>query len=270
MTNNIIPRLVMIVTMISFATTKSHAGAWALPKGKGQIISTTTYDTAGQAYDDMWKLSRDVSFSKLDSRLFVEHGLTSKLTVVVETAYQDVDYTAREGRSQVSGVGSSSLGLRYQAWDKWGFIGSLQGSYILAGSGENIADADLGRGGNGVELRGLLGRSFKVLDRNAFADIQAAWIYRPDDNPKTYKADVTLGIDVLKKVQFLGQGFYSHTEAQVIGSDRILANDSLKAQISLIWNQSEKTSYQIGVFQTVAGRNIIREKALSVGIWRRY
>lgn len=249
---------------------EAFAGAWAQPPGTGQIISTTTYDTAERAYDDKWKLNRDVSFAKTDSRFFMEHGVTSKLTLVTETAYQDVDYTSRDGRTKVQGFGNSALGLRYQFFKKGRQVAALQSTFILAGSGENISDADLGRGGNGWELRALYGRSFKALKREGFIDLQAAWVYRPGISPDSYKSDATVGINATKSIQLLGQAFYSKTNNQVLDTDRILSNESLKLQASFVRKTSKKRSYQFGVFQTVAGRNIVKEKAVIFGVWQRY
>lgn len=262
--------LFVLVAYLLLMPRLAYAGAWALPQGEGQIISTTVHDTANQAYDDKWKLTRDVNFAKVDSRFFMEHGLTSKLTLVLETAIQDVDYTSRDGRTKVQGLGNSAMGARYQFFKKGKHVTAIQGTFILAGNGENISDADLGRGGNGLELRALYGRSFKALKRDGFVDLQAAWIYRSGQSPDSYKSDISLGINATKNIQLIGQAFYSKTNGQVLGIDRVLSNESLKLQASLVRKTSEKRSYQVGVFQTVAGRNIVKEKAVIFGVWQRY
>mgnify|MGYP000159163548 CR=1 FL=1 len=176
-----------------------------MPAGKGQIISTTTTNRASRGYDDRWALKNDVTFQKLDTQFYWEHGLLPKVTLVATTAYQNVDFTSRTGRKKVNGFGSSSLGARYQIYQKGAYVGAVQGSFILAGAGENIADADLGRGGNGYELRALAGRSFKLFNRDGFIDLQSAWIYRAGDSPDTFKDDVTVGLFVKKKMQVLAE-----------------------------------------------------------------
>lgn len=254
----------------AFAPAYAHAGAWPLPEGSGQVILTTTYDTANRSYDGNWDLTQEINFSKTDTQLFLEYGLTPKITLVLETALQDVDYTSRDGRTRVQGFGNSAVGVRRQIFHKDRSVLAVQGKFILAGTGENIPDADLGRGGNGVELRGLYGRNFKLAGRNGFLDTQAAWIFRSGNAPESYKADITLGLNLTDKIQILGQNFYSRTGDQILGVDRILSNESLKAQISVVRKQSAKRSYQFGLFQTVAGRNIVKEKAVFFGVWRRY
>ncbi len=247
-----------------------YCGAWPMPKGKGQVITTTVTDNASRGFDNRWQLTQDVTFSKFETQFFWEHGLSEKITLIGTTAYQDVDFRSREGQEDVQGFGNSSVGLRYQVFAKDRFVGALQLSYIVAGEGENIADADLGRGGNGLEIRGLIGQGFKVFKREAFIDLQSAWIYRARGSPDTFKDDLTVGIIIDKKRQILTQAFYSRTNSQTLGFDRVLANENLKLQASIVFKRSETTSTQLGVFQTVAGRNIVQEKGVFAAVWRRY
>lgn len=258
------------IVLGSFHPKAAYAGAWPSDPGTGQIISTTSYNQTSRAYDDKWKLSKSVTFSKVDNQFYWEHGLTKKLTFVGQTVLQDVDYTSRDGRAKITGFGTSLLGVRHQVYSGGPYVAAGQVSVLVAGKGENIADADLGRGGNGVEIRGLIGRNFKALNRSGFVDAQAAWIYRTGQSPKTYKGDFTVGFDVLKETQILGQAFYTQTGEQVLGIDRVEPNKSLKLQASFVKHRSKKISYQTGVFRTVAGKNIIRESGVFASVWRRY
>ena len=70
--------------------------------------------------------------------------------------------------------------------------------------------------------------------------------------------------------QILAQVFYSQTGGQIIENDRILPNRYVKLQGSMVLKRSRKTSVQFGVFQTVAGRNIVQEKGVFAAVWRRY
>lgn len=249
----------------------SWAGSWNLEPGKGQIISTNVRDTATQAYNDDWELTDDVQFAKLESQIFWEHGISKKITVVGVTSLQDVDSNSRDGQEQKSsGFGNSSLGLRYQLGRNEKSARAIQLSWIIAGSGENIPDADLGRGSHGIELRGLYGRNFKIGKRAAFLDIQSAWIYRPGNNPNSFKQDVNLGFQLFDDLQILAQAFYGKTNEEIIDTDIILPNENIKLQASVVQKRSEKRSIQIGYFETIAGRNIVKEKGVFAALWERY
>lgn len=263
-------RVIWLIWAIQIFQVNALAGAWALESGKGQIISTTIYDRAYKAYDDNWALSEDVNFQKLDSRVYWEHGWSETVNLVASTAVQDVDYLSRDGRSQVKGLGSSFLGLRYHLNNTGENQLAMQGSIVIPGKGENISDADLGRGGMGFEARGLWGRKWSVLGINGFVDAQAAWIYRPEDNPHSYAAEMTIGTKIFDNVEWLSQAFYGHTESDRRDIDEIDPNSSLKVQESLVYHANKKRSYQIGFIYTAAGRNIVKEQALIASIWQRY
>ena len=130
--------------------------------------------------------------------------------------------------------------------------------------------ADLGLGGNGIEIRALAGQSFNLFGRDGFADIQTAWVYRSHNAPDTLKTDATIGLGIHENRQILAQVFYSQTGGQIIENDRILPNRYVKLQGSMVLKRSRKTSVQFGVFQTVAGRNIVQEKGVFAAVWRRY
>lgn len=241
-----------------------------MPAGQGQIISTTVTDSASKGFDEDWILNQDIDFSKFETQFFWEHGLNEKITFIASTTYQDVDFVSRTGAESVQGFGTSGLGGRYNFYKKDKTVAAVQFTYIIAGKGENIADADLGRGGNGIDMRFLAGRNFTVLSQNGFVDIQAAHIFRGGNAPGTYKADLTAGINITKRRQLLAQAFYNRTGERVIGNDRILANEAIKLQGSAVFKRSESTSVQFGVFQTIAGRNIVQEKGVFAAVWRRY
>lgn len=248
----------------------AHAGAWPVPVGQGQIITTTVTDSASRGFDDKWALNQDIEFSKFETQFFWEHGLTENITFTGSTTYQDVDFVSRTGNESVQGFGTSGLGGRYSFYKKDGSVAALQFTYVIAGKGENIADADLGRGGNGIDIRLLAGRNFKFLKRDGFIDVQAAHIIRRSNAPSTNKADLTTGLDISNNRQILAQIFYNRTGEKVIGNDRILVNESIKLQGSAVFKRSEKTSLQFGVFQTIAGRNIVQEKGVFAAVWQRY
>ncbi len=254
-----------LACIISSAT--AYAGAWPTPAGKGQIISTTLTDSASIGFDDNGDANQEVRFSKTEGAIYWEHGLSQKTTLVLQTSFQDIQFRAGVDEVNFSGVGESYLGVRRVMWRGNKTVVSAQGGLLFAGSGEAISDADLGFGSTHFEARLLIGRSIKLANRDGFLDVQMARRMRPGATPDEWRLDATAGWRPAAKVQVLAQGFYTASGEQFEVARR---NTRLKLQSSLVYAWSPKTSYQIGLYRTVAGRNIIKEKAFFIAVWSRY
>lgn len=273
----------------------AFAGAWTHDKGKGLIISGTSYNQANLAFDSESSLTTPVEFQKIDSTFYLEYGLTDQLTLVGNSALQDVTFTSSEGLQNFSGFATSKLGLRRGININSPWKLAVQPSLVIPAGGESVPDGDLGIGGIGAEVRVLAGRPIKLGNRYGFFNAEAAYDYRSGAAPRQITADLTLGIQMINHVKIIGQGFYRNTNDAVFDGDAILANESLKLQASIVvdlpnWNfkkktnaeddeeaivedapkSTRKTSLQLGVFQTVAGRNIVREQGVIVTLWNRF
>jgi len=243
------------------------AGAWTLPAGEGQIISTTLYDTANRAFDADRDLVDDVFFQKIESSIFVERGLTDRITFVGSTSYQTVNYTAESGPDAFEGLGDISIGLRYNVSSGSDWVLSVQPSFVIDGGGETIPDADLGAGNNSVDLRILYGRSGKFIARPYFLDAQMGTRIRSSGDVTKWYMDLTGGYHVSERLTLISQAFLTNTNGQTLAQDIILPNQSFKVQGSIVVKLRETLSLQVGAFQTLAGKNIVEEKAGFIGIW---
>ncbi len=247
-----------------------YGGAWPVPKGKGLVIATTLYDRANKAFDENGKLDLSVDFSKWEENLFLEYGLSNKTTLVLQTSLQDIDYfetLMSASEVEFTGIGESYLGIRHLLWKSDNSLLSFQSGILFSGGGEFIADADLGLGATSFEARVLYGRGFQLSDHDGFLDLQIARRFRAREFPSEWRLEASSGVDIHKKAQFILQGFYVSAE-QKYGFAR--KNERLKVQPSFVYKKSDKTSWQFGVFQTVYGKNIIKEQGGFFSIWTRY
>ena len=276
-----------------------QAGAWTLPKGKGLVISGTSYNSANLAYNAERKRLTPVSFNKIDSTFYLEYGLGRNLTLVGNSALQDVSYTSSQGPQNYSGFSTSKFGLRYGVSTDSPWVVAIQPSLVIPAGGETVPDGDLGLGGYGGEFRILAGRALTFAGQAGFFNAEAAYDLRSDGAPRQITTDLTLGFDLTEKMTFIGQGFYRHTNDSMFEGDTVLANESLKLQASLVFDlpkfsifksiksgsptdldeedevemptlPKRKTSLQIGVFQTVAGKNIVREQGGLITLWNEF
>lgn len=267
------------------------AGAWTQPKGDGLVISGTSYNQATLAYDSNGKLSTPVDFQKIDSTFYAEYGLSNRLTVVGNTALQDISYTSSQGPQLYRGLATSKLGVRYGVNSPSPWVLAIQPSLVIPAGGEAVPDGDLGLGGFGAEMRVLAGRPLKFGEKAGFVNMEAAYDARSGGAPRQITADVTMGLNLTEAIQLIGQGFYRHTNGALFERDVILPNESLKLQASIVIElpkirlfkstsedreadpppaRSGQASLQIGVFQGVAGRNIVREQGAMVTLWNTF
>ena len=165
----------------------------------GQTISTIIIDRADQTLGPDINIDDNPNFSKFESGLYLEQGLTPKITFIAQSAFQTVSFNNGVEQTSFSSFSNSSLGLRYGLFrsDKHAISVELHG--IINGGGEDVPDGDLGRGGGSVELRGLYGRNIKLFGKTGFAEIQLAGRSRLNDDPFEIRSDGTLGLQISEK-----------------------------------------------------------------------
>lgn len=246
------------------------AGAWTLEPKTRQVISTFIIDRADSVFGPDIETDQNPNFSKFESGLFIEQGLTPRVTLVGQSAFQTVSFNNGVEQVNFNGFSNSSLGLRYNLYRSDKEAVSVEAHGIINGGGEDVPDGDLGRGGTSVELRGLYGRNLKLFEKTGFAEIQLAGRSRLNDDPFELRADGTVGLHLTDKTLILAQGFYMRNDGTLSDPlDPVFATSSFKAQLSLVYWIKPKRGIQIGGFKSLQGRNVVDEEGLIFGIWQR-
>ena len=260
--------VVFVFAVLAIPVT-AYAGAWNLPPGDGQIITTYNYTQADEAYTDIEGLDTEVEFTKSEVRVFYEHGLTKYVTAVVNAAHQTIGFNGLQSSINFSDFDKTELGLRYEIMRREGLAVSVQGSYILGG-GPPESILDIGSRKDSFELRGLWGQSKEFENYVIFFDAQAAIRARNTERLEDWRADLTLGWKDKKKWMALLQAY--HTERASFGRDgfTVPIQKRTKLQASLVYEYKKNRLVQFGYLQTLGGRNIVKEQTLSLGTWIRY
>lgn len=249
--------------VVAAAAPSATAGAWAQPKGKGQVIVKYEDMRADEGFDfagdrvDLADNRRDRS-----AGVFAEYGLTGRLTLQFKGEWQSgedafVDYDGR---------GPLELGVTWQAWrDDHGAV-SLYAGYASGGEGRNAGYAAPGVGEQDWEVRASAGRSFGGRggvwwgpDRS-FVEIQAARRMR-DGLPDETRADVTAGAHFGAGWMVLGQAFGGVADDD--GSRWLSVETSVVRHL-------DDWSFQAGWRQTVAGRETPAAQGVVLALWRRF
>lgn len=247
----------------------AYAGAWNLPPGDGQIITTYNYSRAETAFTDRDEFGKDVEFTKSELRVFYEHGLTPHITAVVNAAHQTISFEGLGSAVNFRDFDKTEIGLRYEIKRREGLAVSVQGSYILGG-GPPESILDIGDRNDSFELRGLWGQSKEFENYVLFFDAQAAIRARNAKRLEDWRTDLTLGWKDKKKLMALLQGY--HTQRNSFSRDlfNVPIQKRTKLQASIIYEYKKNRLVQVGYMHTLAGRNIVKEQAVSLGTWVRY
>jgi len=248
---------------------QAYAGAWNLPEGEGQVIFTYDYSEANSSFTDLELDDTSLSFVKNEVRVFYEHGLTKKLNFVGNGAYQTIQISDLQSQLNFSDFADIELGLRYEINRKENSVVSLQGSYIIGG-GPPSSILDFNGPDDSVELRGLWGRSRAFKNSTLFFDAQGALRSKTLSNIDEWHTDLTLGYKRNDKYILLGQLFHARRTSDVENGFTVPPQQRVKLKLSAVYQYKKNRHVQVGYQETIAGRNIVRERGLSVGMWLQY
>lgn len=259
----------LVLAVVALAgVTPVFAGAWPMPAGKGQSITTLTWQGAHRGFDRNGKAGITLGFEKFESAIFLEYGLTSHWTLVARPAAQSVRLRTGATVDEAQGYAASELSLRRALPGLGQWVLAVQTGLFIPGNVENGFDKPLGESGLDWEARLLAGRPLHIGGRHGFADLQIAWRQRSRDAGNEVRIDGTLGANVSRRVQVHLQSF------TIIGrpstSPGIRTVDSLKGQFSTVWFFRADQGLQISFSRALAGRNVVRDSGVTLGWWRRF
>ncbi|PHS27849.1 MAG: hypothetical protein COA84_03575 [Robiginitomaculum sp.] len=239
-----------------------------MPKGRGQIISTFTWQGAARGFDRQGNARVDLLFQKYENALFIEYGLTDRWTVIARPALQNVHLRFENTVDAANGLGATELSIRRVLAQKGPWVMSIQAGGFVPGSVENGFDKPLGQKGLDWEVRTLAGRSLQVMGRPGFLDVQAAFRERSLGSSNEIRLDSTFGVDLSRRIQLLGQANI------VIGlpssQPAIRTVDSIKAQAGLVWFYRPRRGLQVSLSRTFMGRNVVRDTGVTIGFWQKF
>ncbi len=195
-----------------------------------------------------------------DLSLFVEHGLTDRLTLQGQVGYT----RGAVGPFESDGRGPLSAGLRFTPYVGAGGreVLSVYAGGVLDGEGRNSAYLLPGQGDHDGEFRVLYGRSAKVFGREGFVDVEGAYLARSAFADEAH-LDVTVGYEAVRDWLLLLQTYAG--DARTRGADPRWA----KLEGGVV-RRFGNWRVQAGYRATVAGRLTPAEAGPVVALWRRF
>ncbi len=248
---------------------QAYAGAWNQAAGQGQVISTSSWSHAGQIFDDDFDAVPLRGFTKTETRLYLEHGVTDWLTFVGNGAFQSLNFRDAESRFDFDGLDDTELGLQFKVYAKEGFSTALRASYIIDSQLENQA-VDVLRGGDQYELRGLIGQSRETVIGDFFYDAQITARTESFSDLDGVQGALTLGIKPTERWLIMSQNFLNFSNNDVRDGFEIPSQTQLVSQLSIARQYKPGRYIQLGTGRTLLGQNIVKERSIFIGLWTEY
>ncbi len=262
-----------LVLLMAGTGTPACAGAWLQEEARSQIIFANSFTSAQRRFDTKGKPVRAGRFSKQESAITLEHGLSEGVTVLAGLSARSLTFPADGTAARLAG-GAISGGGKLKVWSQGATVLSLQGTVQL--SGERSFSGPLRRMDAPAEadLRLNLGQGFQLWSWlngetwQSFAELQLAYRWRGGANPDEVRLDATLGTRPLPHLLLLLQSFNTQSTQnnRRFGEGR---SSQHKLQASAVYDVSQNWSLQVGVFSSIRGRNTIREQGAQLAWWRR-
>jgi hypothetical protein len=255
-----------VVLLISIPA-RAFAGAWTLPEGTTQIITSVTNSDATKSFDENSNPSEAVTFHKIFFSAYSEYGVRDWLTLIATPEYASATSVAPGRAAQKANDFAISGGARIRLLNDDDNVFSVQATARSAGAFELDTSVDQDPGED-FEFRALYGRHFVLFGHAGCFDVQVAqrWTTgrRPDETP----VDFTLLYNVGWSTQVLLQNFNVVTEGS--GQPPFSYFRYHKLALSAVHPLWGVFSVQLGAFASPAGQNALREQGLFAAIWAKF
>ena len=236
---------------------------WNRPSGTGLVIFDVTRGTGTDYFDGGGRLAPARAYAKEELAAYVEYGLTDDLTLIARPSLDRVGVGVPEAaRSQ--GLGRTGLGAQWQAVVFGPAVLAFQGGFSLPGSNSARDPALRGDKVREAELRALGGISLP-LPFDPFVDLQGSYRIRSGGAASEWHGDVTVGFHPTERLLLFAQSL----SRSPIGVSDFTIPRSRSTEVALkgVYAVTPSWWLQVGAFTTVSGRDALRERGLSTGVW---
>jgi hypothetical protein len=210
-------KIVVAAGILALATLSAEqvmAGAWTQAKGKfysrlayEQYSADEYFDENGDtlSYSPADSKKRDFEYDEDLTSLYLEYGLTDKLTLVASLNYKEAEWRYKPGGgvkvdkvANTSGPGDQELGVKYQLYTTEKGVLSIQGMYKTPeGYDEDdkgTLDIQRGDAQEDYDVRLLYGQSLYPMIPGYF-NVEAGYRMRSQEPADEFKYVLEVGVD---------------------------------------------------------------------------
>lgn len=251
--------LIAVAMLAGFPGT-ADAGAWTKRKHEGLFISGL-----GFHWLNAQSQPGATDSTKLEASLYLEYGLTDRVTLVARGGYQEIhqaEVGSTEPARKLTGFGGLEVGARIGVLDRERWAGALQILAGIPGSGENWINEAFGARGGDLDIKAQLGRS---LGDSAFVEVGSGIRLRGEEAANELRFNATAGCDFVWNTSVMVQ---TYSVWALDGNRTQPAYSGHRVQASLLVPIWQQNTLQISTLRTVARQDMSEETAVLVSIWR--
>lgn len=191
---NCLGLIFLLIVIFSHPLTVS-AGAWTHYPGNGFVLTEyLTYSTSETFTNkgDKVLMPNDGKFTKHTIQIYLEQGVTEKLTVVSQMVYDYITYTDIYLNQKRDGFADQQLGLRYRLV-KEPIIISFYENIVVPGGYDNNVDLPLGHDQVDLESWLLFAKGFDYKQFTFYTGFDAGYIFSLKEPPDMFEFQLMAG-----------------------------------------------------------------------------
>ncbi len=241
------------------------AGAWPKPEGETEVIVSVTHSLAHRTFDPTGNAVSRGRFRKIETQIYVEHGLTNRITLIGEVARSSDTTEAFNRQFDDTSFRRVELGARAYLFTWEETLYSLDALVALHAASGGDDPAASQSGDVDYEFALSTGAPFKFLGLNGFNAQRIAYRYRPGNRPSETSVDATIGlhwgsdwITMLKSTTENSIGKTPSPRGHYWSS---------KTEFSIVHRLEPGFAIEAGALRTFLGRNVLKETGFKLAFW---
>jgi hypothetical protein len=261
-------RLVFGVLLALGLAEVAAASAWTLPKGHGQIITTTSLYRSRGGFDDQGQPVPSAQYERVEISSYVEYGLSDRLTIGAEPRHQWASAGSGGAQTRAQAPGDLDLFARYHVLSHGPWTSAFQALAKFPVYSHSLVPAP-GNGRREYEARFAIGRNFSVIGVSAFMDAELAYRMGTHGVADQVKSDFTIGLGPIGRFELLLKAY--RTTSVGDGDGRAGSYyDLYKAELSGLMRVSRGVSLEFGAGRDLSGNRVGLGHSASIALWLRF
>lgn len=259
-----ISAVISIFTFLAFCT-NAQAGAW-LQEPKSSYVAVTASLFSNDRFFDVDGTKQDQSrFTKYETNIYAEHGLTNWLTVGTNLFIN----RAQQGGLENNGIADPEFFIRLPLINYEGWVISAQPLIKLPSAYENGGTLRAGSRSLDFEFSLLMGSNMKLLDERDYIDIRVGYRERSRGLEAQFRGDIVYGIHVTESLCILPAARVTIAEdiptGGVFRQDGEQDFDLMRAELGFSYQMNNRQRLIANVFAHIQGANTGAGEGITIG-----